>query len=104
MSSVVKTPPLKASGQRTDLASSISFGPTVTSDLPKKPLRQSDGSVRSRSMRIVAYLCLAVGVMGLALPILPGIAFLLIGFKLLGSDHPLTRPVVRLIRRWRRKI
>ena len=34
--------------------------------------------------RIAAYLCLAVGAVGLALPLLPGIPLLIIGLTLLG--------------------
>jgi uncharacterized membrane protein YbaN (DUF454 family) len=51
--------------------------------------------------QIAAYVCLLVGVAGLLLPLLPGIPFLLIGMKLLGPDHPITRPIVSLVRRFR---
>jgi uncharacterized RDD family membrane protein YckC len=49
--------------------------------------------------RISAYLCLAAGVAGLALPVLPGIPLLIIGLGLLGPDHPLRKTVARLARR-----
>ena len=53
--------------------------------------------------RVGAYTCLALGIVGLALPLLPGIPFLLVGLKLLGPDHPVTRPTARLMQRWFKK-
>jgi uncharacterized membrane protein YbaN (DUF454 family) len=47
--------------------------------------------------RIAAYLCLTLGVAGLALPLLPGIPLLILGMALLGSDHPIRRKLVRWI-------
>jgi uncharacterized protein YqgC (DUF456 family) len=47
--------------------------------------------------RIVAYVCLIVGVVGLALPLLPGIPLLILGMALLGSDHPIRRKLARWI-------
>ena len=54
----------------------------------------------AHSKHIAAYVCLAMGIAGLALPLLPGIPFLLVGLKLLGPDHPVTRPLAQLIQRW----
>jgi uncharacterized RDD family membrane protein YckC len=48
---------------------------------------------------MAAYICLVAGTVGLAVPVLPGIPILLLGLKLLGPDHPLTRGVKRLFRR-----
>ena len=48
--------------------------------------------------RISAYLCLAAGIAGLALPLLPGIPLLIIGLGLLGPDHPLRKTLARLAR------
>jgi len=36
--------------------------------------------------RITAYLCLTLGIVGLALPLLPGIPLLIIGLALLGRE------------------
>ncbi len=46
---------------------------------------------------IVAYVMLAAGVAGIVLPILPGIPFLLVGIRLLGPNHPITRPLAGLL-------
>lgn len=54
--------------------------------------------------RITAYICLIAGTAGLALPVLPGIPVLLLGFKLLGSDHRLTRGAVILWQGLRKRI
>ena len=53
---------------------------------------------------IAAYICLVVGAAGLALPILPGVPALLLGFRLLGPDHRLTRGAVILWRHFRASI
>jgi uncharacterized membrane protein YbaN (DUF454 family) len=46
---------------------------------------------------------LAVGVLGMLLPIIPGIPFLILGAALIGKDHPLIRPFVDRISRWRNR-
>ena len=53
--------------------------------------------------QVAAYASLTLGVAGLALPILPGIPFLILGVSLLGRDHPIAKPIFRLIDRARRK-
>ncbi|PYT08215.1 MAG: hypothetical protein DMF60_05285 [Acidobacteria bacterium] len=50
--------------------------------------------------QIAGYVCLVLGVAGLALPFLPGIALLLVGMRLLGPDHPVTRPLRLLTQRF----
>lgn len=47
--------------------------------------------------RIAGYLCLATGVAGLALPLLPGIPLLIAGLALLGPEHQ----ILRLLSRWK---
>jgi hypothetical protein len=53
--------------------------------------------------RIAAYSCLVVGVAGIVLPVLPGIPLLFVGLKLLGPDHPITRPMLKFVRKFKRK-
>ena len=60
--------------------------------------------VTAHGKRIIAYVCLVLGITGFALPLLPGIPFLLVGFKLLGPHHPIVRPAARLLRRWFKRI
>ena len=48
---------------------------------------------------ILGYASLALGVAGLVLPIIPGVVFILIGLRLLGPEHYLDRPVMRLMER-----
>jgi uncharacterized membrane protein YbaN (DUF454 family) len=54
----------------------------------------------------------SAGMLGMILPIIPGIPFLLAGLFLLGPDHPLSRrvrghrlvrPVFERLQRWRNK-
>ncbi len=53
--------------------------------------------------RFAAYACLAAGLAGLALPILPGIPLLVIGVSLLGPTHPIRRLLARWLKRSARK-
>ena len=49
--------------------------------------------------QITAYLCLALGILGLALPLLPGIPLFIIGLALLGPEHPVRYLLAHLIPR-----
>ena len=53
-------------------------------------------------LRTVAGMTLiVVGVIGLVMPIIPGIPLLLAGVATMGRDHPLLRPVLARINAWR---
>jgi len=43
----------------------------------------------------------ALGALGLVLPVIPGIPLLIAGVALLGPKHPLVRPVAERVARWR---
>jgi len=51
-------------------------------------------------------LLIVVGLLGLVLPVIPGVPLLLAGVAVLGQDHPLVRPALAWLRRqraaWRR--
>lgn len=51
--------------------------------------------------RAGGYVLIVVGAAGLILPVIPGIPLLLIGMRLLGPDHWITRPVVGALRKVR---
>lgn len=57
------------------------------------------GHAKSMVRHIAAYVCLVIGVAGLALPLLPGIPFLILGLSLLRPDHPVRRMLARWIPR-----
>ncbi len=64
----------------------------------------SEGSPLWRTVRAVAGLTLIVaGIVGMLLPIVPGIPLLLAGVALLGSSHPWVRPLMARLRLWRRR-
>ena len=53
-------------------------------------------------LRTVAGMALiTIGMIGMVVPIIPGIPLLLAGVATMGRDHPLLRPVFARIRRWR---
>jgi uncharacterized membrane protein YbaN (DUF454 family) len=52
---------------------------------------------------ILGVTLLAAGVLGMILPIIPGIPLLLAGVALLGTNHPWVRPLMVRFRLWRRK-
>lgn len=51
-----------------------------------------------RTVAGVALICL--GLVGMLMPVLPGIPLLLAGVALLGSDHPWVRPFMARLRFW----
>ena len=75
---------------------------------PDAPPDHSWPAVRGRVLllwqaaRVVAGVLLAaVGVLGLILPIIPGVPLLIAGVALLGPEHPLVRPFAERLERWR---
>jgi uncharacterized membrane protein YbaN (DUF454 family) len=63
------------------------------------PATAGPGGPRWRRLRTVSGTGLLVlGVIGVALPLVPGVPFLIVGTWLVGQDHPL----VRRFRRWQR--
>jgi uncharacterized protein YqgC (DUF456 family) len=53
--------------------------------------------------RILGVALIVTGVIGLLLPIIPGIPLLLAGAALVGPDHPWIRPLVARLRVWRQE-
>ncbi len=51
---------------------------------------------------VVGLLLILVGLLGLLLPVMPGIPFLIAGVAMVGIDHPVLRPFRRLLTRFRR--
>jgi uncharacterized membrane protein YbaN (DUF454 family) len=51
---------------------------------------------------VIGFVLIAVGLVGLVLPLLPGIPLLILGVTMVGIDHPLLQPVRRFIARFRR--
>lgn len=64
---------------------------------PETPASLPPGRWKSAT----GYLCVFVGIAGCLLPILPGIPFLLVGLKLLGPDHPIIRPFLSRLAKYR---
>lgn len=60
-------------------------------------------ATRPSVVRTVAGLVLiALGLLGLLLPVMPGIPFLIAGVAMVGVDHPVLRPFRRFLARFRR--
>jgi hypothetical protein len=47
---------------------------------------------------------IGMGVVGVLVPILPGLPLLLAGLALVGPDHPWARPLAARLRAWRHAI
>ncbi len=57
-----------------------------------------------RTIRTFAGLMLiGVGLIGLLVPVIPGIPLVIAGVALVGTNHPWVRPVIARLRAWRRK-
>jgi uncharacterized membrane protein YbaN (DUF454 family) len=55
-----------------------------------------------RTIRVIAgVLLIGLGLVGMLVPVLPGIPLLLAGMALLGSNHPWVRPCMARLRLWR---
>jgi uncharacterized protein len=65
-------------------------------------MRRSLGQIYiAKALRAGAGLVLVVsGLVGVILPIIPGLPLLLAGLAILGVDHPVLRPVTASLRRW----
>lgn len=60
-------------------------------------------ATRPSVVRTVAGLLLiVVGLLGMLLPVMPGIPFLIAGVAMVGVDHPVLRPFRRFLARFRR--
>jgi hypothetical protein len=75
--------------------------PKPPEPLPPAEPEIPDSLTRGRWKAATGYVCLAIGVAGCLLPILPGIPFLLVGLKLLGPDHPVIRPFLGMLAKYR---
>jgi uncharacterized protein len=49
----------------------------------------------------VGFALIAAGLLGLLLPVVPGIPLLIAGVAMVGVDHPWIRPVMARFRGWR---
>jgi uncharacterized membrane protein YbaN (DUF454 family) len=58
----------------------------------------------SRVREISGIALLVVGLIGLALPLMPGVPFLIGGAALLGHDHPIIRSLNRRLQQWRGRL
>jgi hypothetical protein len=80
---------------------------------PDEPARLRDPGLSQRSLREVyvasgwkalrvggGLILVAAGLLGVILPIIPGVPLLLAGVAILGVDHPVLRPVTATLRRW----
>ena len=52
---------------------------------------------------VAGMILIGLGLVGMVLPVVPGIPLLLAGVALLGTNHPWVRPFMARLRLWRRK-
>ncbi|MFN7998860.1 MAG: hypothetical protein U0Q18_34870 [Bryobacteraceae bacterium] len=65
---------------------------------PENSITEPSGLLR----RVASYTCLGAGVLGLMLPVIPGIPLLILGCSLLGRDDPVAKRVMALKQRLRK--
>ncbi len=51
---------------------------------------------------VVGLVLVVAGLLGMLLPIMPGIPFLIAGVAMIGMEHPVVRPFRRFLARFRR--
>lgn len=64
-----------------------------------RPRPHTRAGLEQMGRTIAAYFCLAVGTVGLVLPIIPGVPLLIAGVALLKPEHPVRRFATRWIPR-----
>jgi hypothetical protein len=60
-------------------------------------------SVWRTARTVGGFTLIGVGMIGTLLPIIPGIPMVIAGVALVGPGHPVLRPVMTRIERWRRR-
>ncbi len=55
----------------------------------------------TRLREVTGFALLIAGLVGLLLPVMPGIPLLIAGVALLGSKHPRVQPWIKRIEQWR---
>jgi len=55
----------------------------------------------TRFREVAGFALLMAGLLGLLLPIIPGVPLLLAGVAILGVDHPKIQPWIARLKRWR---
>ena len=80
------------------------FDPDAPPDHSWPAVRGRLGTMWQAARVVLGVLCVAVGIVGCVLPIIPGIPILLAGVALLGPRHPLVRPFAERIERWRASV
>lgn len=60
-------------------------------------------SVWRTARTVGGFTLIGAGIIGTLVPIVPGIPMLIAGVALVGRGHPLLRPVMSRIERWRRR-
>jgi uncharacterized membrane protein YbaN (DUF454 family) len=56
---------------------------------------------RSALRTAVGLLLVLLGLIGMLLPIMPGLPLVIVGVAMIGLDHPIIRPFVSRLKRWR---
>ena len=77
------------------------FDPDAPPDHTWPAVRGRLATLWSAARVVAGFVLVVVGVLGLVLPVLPGIPLLIAGIALLGPGHWLVRPLAERIERWR---
>lgn len=60
--------------------------------------------MKNRLRVIAGFGLIFLGFLGLLIPVLPSSPFFISGIAMVGVKHPLVRPVMAILKRWRHKI
>ena len=58
----------------------------------------------TRLREATGFALLIAGLLGVLLPIIPGVPLLLAGVAILGSNHPRVQPWIKRIKQWRSQL
>jgi hypothetical protein len=61
--------------------------------------QKAESMIKKKLANIAGFILLAMGLIGMILPVIPGIPLLIAGAALLGADHVAVRPFTHLLDR-----
>jgi uncharacterized membrane protein YbaN (DUF454 family) len=79
----------------------------MISAIVRQQAEEQESMIKKKLGNIAGFILLGLGLIGMILPIIPGIPLLIAGAALLGADHLAVRPFSRLLDRlktgWRQR-
>ncbi len=60
--------------------------------------------MRHQARTVLGFVLIGIGLLGLVLPLMPGIPLLIAGVALVGTNHPWIKPLKEHLTKWRARM